>query len=131
MQRCARKGFSLKYNPDSHWSAALCGGLDYIQYKDGTRIMNVGRDDQAGFRLDTLSKNKQFGTLTLKDNVPLTTRTHYVNPYPSVLQTSYNFPSTAMTNKICDRGVKTKKLFHNFVASLMWFTGYIKQKHFG
>ena len=102
MQCCARKGFSLKYNPDSHWSAALYGGLDYIHYKDGTRIMNVGRDDQAGFRLDTLSKNRQFGMLTLKDNVPLTTRTHYVNPYPSVLQTtSYNFPSTAMMNKIC------------------------------
>lgn len=112
-QRRARKGFTLKYNPDSHWSAALYRGLDYIQYKDGTHIMNVGRDDQAGFRLDTLSTNKQFGTLTLKDHVSTTTRTDYMNPYPSVLQTtSYNFPSTETTNEICGGVVKAKKLFN-------------------
>ena len=29
-QRRARKGFSLKYNPDSHWTAALYGGLHFI-----------------------------------------------------------------------------------------------------
>lgn len=75
-------------------------------------IMNVGRDDRAGFRLDTLSTSKQFGTLTLKDNVPVTTRTDYVNPYPSVLQTtSYNFPPTGTTNEICGGVVKAKKLF--------------------
>jgi hypothetical protein len=74
--------------------------------------MNVGRDDQAGFRLDTLSTSKQFGTLTLKYNVPLTTTTDYVNPYPSVLQTtSYNFPSTGTTNEVCAGVVKAKKLF--------------------
>ena len=33
--RRARKGFTLKYNPDEHWSAALYRGLDDIQYKDG------------------------------------------------------------------------------------------------
>ena len=79
-QRRARKGFTLKYNPNSHWSAALYRGLDYIQYKDGTHIMNVGRDDQACFRLDTLSTNKQFGTLTLNDHVFTTTRTDYMSP---------------------------------------------------
>ena len=42
--RRARKGFTLKYNPDEHWSAALYRGLDDIQYKDGRQIMNVGHD---------------------------------------------------------------------------------------
>ena len=126
-QRRARKGFTLKYNPDSHWSSALYRGLDYIQYKDGIHIMNVGCDDQAGFRLDTCkqfgtltfgtltrkSTSKQFGMLTLKDNILLTTRTDYVNPYPSVLQTtSYNFPSTGTTNEVYGGVMKAKKLFH-------------------
>ena len=76
------------------------------------RIMNVGRDDQAGFRLDTLSTNKQFGTRTLKDNLATSSRTDYVNPYPSVLQTtSYNFPSTETTNEMCGGVVKAKILF--------------------
>ena len=44
-------------------------------------IMNVGRDDQAGFRLDTWSTSKQFGTLTLKDNVPLTISIQIMNVY--------------------------------------------------
>ena len=44
-QRRARKGFTLKYNPDDHWSASLYNGLDDLQYKDGTSIMNAGRDD--------------------------------------------------------------------------------------
>ena len=74
--------------------------------------MNVGRDDQAGFGLDTLSRNKQFRMLTLKDHIS-TTRTDYMNLYPSVLQTtSYNFPSTETTNEICGGVVKTKKLFN-------------------
>lgn len=32
--RIARKGFNLKYNPDSHWSSALYRGLNQIQYKN-------------------------------------------------------------------------------------------------
>ena len=35
-----------------------------------------------------------------------------MNPYPSVLQTSYNFPSTETTNEICGGVVKAKKLFN-------------------
>ena len=90
--RRARKGFTLKYNPDAHWSAALYQGLDDIQYRDGRHIMIVGRDDQAGFRLDTMTTSKQNATLCYKDNLPLTTRTDYVNQYRSVLQTTcYNF----------------------------------------
>lgn len=110
--RRARKGFSLKYNPDDHWSSALYGGLNEIQYKDGRNIVNVGRDDQAGFRLDTMTTNKQHPTLCLKGNLPLTTRTDYVNPYHSVLQTTcYNFPATKTTNEVCAGVVKAKPLF--------------------
>ena len=37
--RCTRKGFQLKYNRDSHWSAALYKGLNHLQYTDGTNIL--------------------------------------------------------------------------------------------
>jgi hypothetical protein len=112
-QRRARKGFTPRYNPDDHWSAALYKGLDDIQYQDGKRIMNAGCDDQAGFRLDTMTTSKQHGTLCLKDNLPLTTRTDYVNPYPSVLQTTcYNFPATCTTGEVCAGVVKAKPLFN-------------------
>ena len=47
--RHARKGFMLQFNPDAHWSAAFYAGLDYLQYKDGCNIVNVNRDDAAGF----------------------------------------------------------------------------------
>ena len=32
--RRARKGFTLRYNPDSHWSAALYKGLNWLQFTD-------------------------------------------------------------------------------------------------
>ena len=39
-------------------------------------------------------------------------KTNYVNPCPSVLQTtSYNFPSTETTKEVCGGVVKAKKLF--------------------
>ena len=56
--RRARKGFTLHYNLDSHWSAALYKGFNYIQYTDGTTILNVNRDDAAGFRLDSLTSHR-------------------------------------------------------------------------
>ena len=49
MQKHARRGFMLRYNPDDYLSASLYNGLDYIQYKDGQDIINAGCDDQAGF----------------------------------------------------------------------------------
>lgn len=111
-QRRARKGFTLKYNPDVHWSAALYRGLDELQYTDGNSIVNFGRDDQSGFRLDTMSTNKQHATLCIRDKPSLTTHVDYVNRYPSVLQTtSYNFPSTKTTGEICVGVVKAQKLF--------------------
>lgn len=51
----ARKGFNIRFNPDHHWSAAFYSAMNKIQYTDGTNIMNLRRDDQAGFRLDTMA----------------------------------------------------------------------------
>lgn len=56
--RRARKGFNLRFNPDSHWSASFYKGLNQLQYQDGRDILNVNRDDATGFRLDTLSSTQ-------------------------------------------------------------------------
>ena len=66
LQKRARKGFNIKFNPDSHWSNALYSSLDVLQYQDGTNIINLGRDDQAGFRLDTLATHRLHGSLYVK-----------------------------------------------------------------
>ena len=93
--RRARKGFQLHYNPDCHWSAALYRNLNALQYKSGTNILNINRDDQAGFHLDTLTTHHQYSTPVVKGQDVLTTHTDYVNRYLSVLQTtSYNFSAT-------------------------------------
>ena len=111
--RRARKGFTLKYNPDTHWSAAFYKGLNSIQLKDGRNLCLVNRDDAAGFRLDTLTTCKQYGTPTVKGSEVLTTRTDYVNKYPSTLQTtSYNFTSTQTTAEICVGVVKAPSSIH-------------------
>ena len=47
--RRARKGFKLRYNPDSHWGAALYKGLNFIQLTDGSDITNINRDDVSGY----------------------------------------------------------------------------------
>ena len=57
--RRARKGFTLKYNPDAHWSAAFYRGLGTIQLRDGRNMVLINRDDASGFRLDTLTTCKQ------------------------------------------------------------------------
>ncbi len=66
LQKRSRKGFNIKYNPDSHWSDALYSSSDALQYEDGTNIINLGRDDQAGFRLDTLATRRLHGSLCVK-----------------------------------------------------------------
>lgn len=48
--RRARKGLTLKYNPDNHWSAALYKGLNWLQYTSGENILSINRDDASGFR---------------------------------------------------------------------------------
>ena len=108
----ARKGFTIRYNPDTHWSSALYAALDKIQYKSGENIMNVGRDDQAGFRLDTIATHKLHATLCVKSSEHTTTRTDYVNKYASTLQTTtYNFPSTETTGEVCAGVVKAPLLY--------------------
>ena len=107
VSRRARKGFSLKYNPDTHWSAALYKGLNFIQYADGREIVNINRDDAAGFRLDTLATHRLHRTLMVKGHEVLATHTDFVNNYPSILHTtSYNFTKTDNTKEICVGVVK-------------------------
>ena len=108
--RRARKGFTLKFNPDCHWSAALYRGLSWLQYCDGTSIFNVNRDDAAGFRLNTLATHNQYATPVASQT--LTTRTDYVNKYTSILQTtSYNFTGTNTTGELCAGVVKPSKVY--------------------
>lgn len=60
-----------------------------------------------------MSTHKQHASLCLKNDLPLTTRTDYVNRYPSVLQTtSYNFPATKTTGEVCAGVVKAQKLYN-------------------
>ena len=101
------KGFKLRYNPDSHWSAALYKGLNFIQLTDGSDITNINWDDASGYRLDTLFTNRQHRTPVVQGHDTLTTHTDYVNKYPSILQTtSYNFSSTTTTGELCAGVVK-------------------------
>ena len=110
--RQARKGFQLRPNPDFHWSCALYCGIQFIQNTDGNNIININRDDAAGFRLDTLATNKQYTSPTVRGSEILTTHTDYVNRYRSVLQTtSYNFSGTQTTLEYCAGVVKASPLF--------------------
>ena len=113
--RRARKGFQLKLNPDIHWSAALYRNLNVLQYTDATNILTINRDDQAGFRLDTLSTHHQYTSPTLRGKNILTTHTDYVNRYPSTksLQiTSYNFTGSSTTTELC-AGVTKAQPIHS------------------
>ena len=112
MSQRARKGFTLKYNPDAHWSSALYRGLNLIQYTDGENILNINRDDASGFRLDTLSTHKQHQSLCVVGSPALTTRTDYVNKYKSILQTTnYNFTGTKTTAEVCAGVVKPHVIY--------------------
>ena len=109
--RRARKGFTLRYSPDQHWSAAFYRSLDALHLRDGNDILNINRDDQAGFRLDTLATHNKRATLCIAEEVPLTIKSNYVNKYPSTLQTmSYNFLGTGTTAEICVGVVKAVPL---------------------
>lgn len=110
--RRARKGFSLKYNPDAHWSAAFYKGLNWLQYSDGSDIANINRDDASGFRLNTLTTHSQHPSPVVQGKPIITTRTDYVSTYPSVLQTtSYNFAETPSSPEMCAGIVKAAKIF--------------------
>ena len=119
--RRARKGFTLKFNPDQHWSAALYRGLNWIQYTDGADILNINRDDASGFRLDTLATHSKHAIPVVGET--LTTRTDYVNKYASILQTtSYNFTGSETTGEMCAGLVKPAKVFQKTLHSmhLIW-----------
>ena len=110
--RRARKGFCLRYNTDSHWSSAFYRHLNYVQFMDGQAIVNINRDDAAGFRMDTLSTHRLHKTPVVRGKEILTTHTDFVNSYPSTLQTtSYNFPGTKTTMEICAGVVKGAKIY--------------------
>ena len=105
--RKARKGFAVKLNPDAHWSSSFYKGLDFVQLKDGKNKVLLNRDDQARFRLDATFTHKQGKCITLENTPALTTRTDFVNSYPSLLQTtSYLFMESETTAKACVGVVK-------------------------
>ena len=62
--------------------------LEVLQKKSNNAIL-FGRDDQAGFRLDTTFTHKQHGTIGVKNST--TTHTDFVNKQSTLLQgiTSY------------------------------------------
>ncbi|CAB3986652.1 Hypothetical predicted protein [Paramuricea clavata] len=60
-----------------------------------------------------MASHRFHGTLCVEGNEPLTTRTDYVNKYPSTLQTtSYNFAGTKTTGEVCMGVVKAPVLFN-------------------
>ena len=86
--RRARKGWTIRFNPDHHYSNAFYKDLDALQLKDGKNKLILNRDDAAGYRLGTTYTHKQYKNVSLINQPELTTRTDYVNKYKSVLQTS-------------------------------------------
>ncbi|CAB4010628.1 Hypothetical predicted protein [Paramuricea clavata] len=101
-EKRARKGFAVKLNVDAHWSSAFYKGIEFIQLKDGKDKVLLNRDDQAGFRLDITFTHKQGKCIILESQPSLTTRTDFVNKYPSLLQTtSYLFLDSETTEKAC------------------------------
>ena len=108
MYRRAWKGYTLKLNPDAHWSRAFYGLLKKYQGETRDSVL-FGRDDQAGFRLGSSYTHKQFGSLSTKNSV--TTRTDFVGKNSTVLQiSSYDFPKTSELPELCVGVVKASPL---------------------
>ena len=104
--RRARKGFTLGYNPDTHWSAALYCGLNLLQFTDGKDIVNINRDDTSGYIVYT------WAALTVEGKEVLGTCTDYVNKYKSILQiTNYNLNGTKTTGELCAGVVKAHGIY--------------------
>jgi len=79
----------LKFNPDSHWSAAFYNGLNFLQHKDGCNIVNLNHDDAVGFTMATHHLHK---SPIVEGHETITKYTDYVNLYASILWTkSYHF----------------------------------------
>lgn len=79
--------------------------------------MYVNRDDQSGFRLDTLSTHHQYPTPAVRGKETLTTFTDFVNKYPSTLQ--INFTATGTTDEVCVGVVKPQPLHSKCPAQHM------------
>lgn len=108
--RRSRKGFSIKYNPDAHWSCAFYKSLDVLQLADARNKVLINRDDQAGFRLDTTYTHKGRGVLS--EEMETTTRVDYVNTYSSILQTtSYHIMESNTTPQACAGIVKAQYVY--------------------
>lgn len=76
---------------------------------DGKHVLQLNRDDQVGFRLDSTYTHKNIPTLSTRPTV--TTRTDFLSRYPAQLQTmSYNFSKTRTTNDLCMGVVKASQL---------------------
>ena len=103
--RRARKGFNVRLNVDSHWSAAFYKGLDRIQLEDGRDKTIVNRDDAAGFRLDTTYTHKQHKSISEIDNPELTTWTDFINKYSSVIQVPSYLVITTKTTPQMSAGI--------------------------
>ena len=59
-----------------------------------------GRDDQAGFRLNSTYTHKQYPSLGTAPSQ--TTHTDFVGKVSTILQvSSYNFPETEKTPEVC------------------------------
>ena len=105
--RRARKGFTLRFNPDKHWSAAFYQSLNWLQYTDDHSILN---NDASGFRLDTLATHCKHATPVVGETVMI--RIDYVNKCASVLHTtSYNFTGSNTTGEMCAGIMKPAKVF--------------------
>ena len=110
--RRAKKGFTVKLNPDAHYCSAMYRNLDYIQLQDGNDKLILNHDDQAGYRLDTTYTHRGHKSVSLEGEQELTCRTDYVNKYSSILQTtSYMFLKTDTTSEKCIGVVKAQAIF--------------------
>ena len=105
----ARKGFSLKYNPDTKWSRSMYKLFKQL-LRDGKSILLLNRDDQPDSALTRSTfTHKNYPMLSLKHTN--TTRTDFVNKHSTQLQTtSYNFTKTETTDELCAGVVKASKL---------------------
>lgn len=82
------------------------------QFTDGRNILNINRDDAAGYRLDTLSTHRLHRSPMVRGRGVLATHTDFVNSYPSVLQTTcYNMTATKTTGEMCAGIVKGAGVF--------------------
>ena len=115
--RKACKGFSVKFNTDAHYSTAVYHGLDYWQLKDGTRSLDLNRDDAAGFHLVTTFTHKQHASFSTIADPEQATRSDYLNKYTAVLQvSSHMFLGTETTAEACGGLVKPHTLYEKNAA---------------